>query len=118
MEKITFKNGQAPYINDSNLNQMQNNIEKNINELTNDKVKFKQNIWTDSFDITFEKMGQMGIVIINTSDVYLIWRNADSFSYNKIIGTDGYKVEMSTDAKTLTFSQKDGFQFAITVFYI
>lgn len=30
MDKITFKNGQAPYINDTNLNQMQDNIEKAI----------------------------------------------------------------------------------------
>lgn len=30
MDKITFKNGQAPYINDTNLNKMQENIEKAI----------------------------------------------------------------------------------------
>ncbi|MCI8641134.1 MAG: hypothetical protein HFJ59_04620 [Clostridia bacterium] len=31
MEKINFKNGQAPYINDTNLNQLQENIEESIN---------------------------------------------------------------------------------------
>lgn len=31
MKKITFKNGQAPYVSDTNLNQMQNNIEEDIN---------------------------------------------------------------------------------------
>lgn len=30
MEKIEFKNGQAPYINDANLNQLQDNIEEAI----------------------------------------------------------------------------------------
>ena len=30
MEKINFKNGQAPYINDTNLNQLQTNIEEAI----------------------------------------------------------------------------------------
>lgn len=30
MEKINFKNGQAPYINDTNLNQLQENIEEAI----------------------------------------------------------------------------------------
>lgn len=32
MDKITFKNGQAPYINDTNLNQMQDNIENAIED--------------------------------------------------------------------------------------
>ena len=32
MEKIIFKNGEAPYINDTNLNKMQENAEKAINE--------------------------------------------------------------------------------------
>ena len=30
MKKITFKNGQAPYISDTTLNQMQDNIEEEI----------------------------------------------------------------------------------------
>ena len=30
MEKINFANGQAPYINDTNLNQMQDNVEEEI----------------------------------------------------------------------------------------
>lgn len=30
MKKITFNNGQAPYINDTNLNQMQDNIEEAV----------------------------------------------------------------------------------------
>lgn len=33
MEKITFKNGQAPYINDTNLNKMQDNIEKEFEKV-------------------------------------------------------------------------------------
>lgn len=33
MDKITFRNGQAPYINDTNLNLMQTNIENAINEI-------------------------------------------------------------------------------------
>lgn len=32
MEKIDFKNGQGPYINDTNLNQLQDNVEKAIAE--------------------------------------------------------------------------------------
>ena len=32
MEKIIFKNGESPYINDTNLNKMQENAEKSINE--------------------------------------------------------------------------------------
>lgn len=32
MDKIIFKNGEAPYINDTNLNKMQKNAEKAINE--------------------------------------------------------------------------------------
>ena len=32
MDKIIFKNGEAPYINDTNLNKMQENAEKAINE--------------------------------------------------------------------------------------
>ena len=32
MDKIIFKNGKAPYINDTNLNKMQENAEKAINE--------------------------------------------------------------------------------------
>lgn len=35
MKKITFKNGQTPYVNDTNLNQMQNNIEEAINTKQN-----------------------------------------------------------------------------------
>ena len=30
MERINFKNGQAPYINDTNLNKMQDNIENSF----------------------------------------------------------------------------------------
>lgn len=33
MEKINFKNGQAPALNETNLNQMQDNIENAINEV-------------------------------------------------------------------------------------
>ena len=33
MQKVNFKNGQAPYINDTNLNQLQDNMEEAINEL-------------------------------------------------------------------------------------
>ena len=39
MEKIHFVNGQTPYINDTNLNQMQDNIENEIN----DKGKYSTN---------------------------------------------------------------------------
>lgn len=38
MKKITFKNGQAPYVNDTNLNLMQNNIEEAINTKQNKLV--------------------------------------------------------------------------------
>lgn len=45
MEKITFKNGQAPYISDTNLNQMQNNIEEAINEtITSSNVTLVENL--------------------------------------------------------------------------
>lgn len=33
MDKINFRNGQAPYVNDVNLNQMQTNIENAINNI-------------------------------------------------------------------------------------
>ena len=39
MEKINFTNGQAPAINDMNLNQMQKNIEKAIEEVE-DKLNY------------------------------------------------------------------------------
>lgn len=38
MNKITFVNGSQPAINDTNLNQMQTNIESSINEV-DDKIK-------------------------------------------------------------------------------
>ncbi len=38
MEKINFKNGQAPAINGTNLNQLQINVEKAINTLSENKL--------------------------------------------------------------------------------
>lgn len=43
MEKIQFKNGQEPYLNDINLNKMQDNIEKAINEKA-DEVKLDEKL--------------------------------------------------------------------------
>lgn len=40
MEKITFKNGQAPYINDTNLNKMQDNVEKAIEAKTVSQIRY------------------------------------------------------------------------------
>lgn len=39
MKKITFKNGQAPYLSDTTLNQMQDNIEEAINEVDSKFIK-------------------------------------------------------------------------------
>lgn len=35
MDKVNFKNGQAPYISDVNLNKMQDNVENEINQVKN-----------------------------------------------------------------------------------
>ena len=39
MKKITFKNGQAPYLSDTTLNQMQDNVEEAINEVDSKFIK-------------------------------------------------------------------------------
>lgn len=43
MKKITFKNGQAPYVSDTNLNQMQDNIEEAIELNQNFMVAYMTN---------------------------------------------------------------------------
>lgn len=43
MDKIVFKNGEAPYISDENLNKMQENIEKAINKAQTDLNTAKVN---------------------------------------------------------------------------
>ena len=60
MNKITFRNGQAPYINDTNLNLMQTNIENAITNL-------KQIIWTGSATVK-TTMGQ-SITLNNMPDL-------------------------------------------------
>lgn len=50
MEKITFKNGQAPYINDTNLNKMQDNIENTIEARAIKNIKSQLTVDSTYFD--------------------------------------------------------------------
>lgn len=72
MEKIVFKNGSPPYISEKNLNQMQENIEKAIDETvyTNTK-KLRLKIMEDTENgalITIPLNYKVGA---NTLDVYI-----------------------------------------------
>ena len=81
MDKITFTNGQQPALNDTNLNLLQNNIEKAINEINdtnNETKKWKEKNINLSYNetITIEglKTANEAIVYFNDSgtltDIY------------------------------------------------
>lgn len=75
MKKITFKNGQAPYVSDTNLNQMQDNIEEDINLTRN-------------------------FMILNMTSDYSIkaTKTPETLPLNKIEASNGSKLTLSGNA--------------------
>lgn len=57
MEKINFKNGEAPYINDTNLNQMQDNTENAIKDV---KTELEKEIGEKTSDAVIMNIDIMG----------------------------------------------------------
>lgn len=53
MDKIIFKNGEAPYINDENLNALQDNMENAINTLEDnlEEINSKKLLWSGTCNI-------------------------------------------------------------------
>ena len=73
MDKITFTNGQQPALNDTNLNLLQENIEKAINELK--PITLYQGSTTGDFELTDE--------IKNYKKVIIYYKDNDGSRYSR-----------------------------------
>ena len=125
MEKITFKNGQAPYINDTNLNRMQDNIEK---EFEIERINITLSDDVESGNVCCLKCGK--IVIVEVSDLKLKTDKTEwdtiiayglpkqSNKYNtwiKSILCDG-KGDINTGNNVLNVSERTGTQKASSIY--
>lgn len=125
MEKITFKNGQAPYINDTNLNQMQNNIEK---EFEIERINITLSDDVESGQICCLRCGK--VVIVEVSDLKLKtdkseWETIIAYGlpkqsnkYNTWIKSILYegKGVIYTGDNVLTVSERTGKQIASSIY--
>ena len=126
MDKITFKNGETPAINDVNLNQMQDNIENAINEAEEkiEELKTKpireklfNNLENTSLEITLDKSvyeysylyvesnaATYNAIIPIFSDVQTSFRGIGGFLGEENVGTTHTQGSISNKGKTITFS--------------
>lgn len=108
LEKITFVNGQAPTLNATNLNILQDNIEEAINTVTLDTIVENKTISSgttisNGYEITFTNSYIVGD---NSLEVYL-----NGVLLKKITGSeDGHYKEIGTvgsSSKKIQFYRTD-----------
>lgn len=117
MEKINFTNGQAPAINETNLNQLQSNVENAINENTS-----KLNQLTDLLGVEIE-VGNFEVTTTGTSLTTQAVNFKKEFSgvptiFLSIRGSAGYSTKYGSSGRTTTgFTAQVVHTGAFTVYY-
>ncbi len=114
-EKILFKNGEAPYINDINLNQMQDNIKSAMVELDN-KYIYSSNEeiivgeWIDGRPVYRKVINCETLPNATSKYVYHRIENIDF-----IISDSGFAVDNSGNRVDIPYLSSDGFNSSIYV---
>ena len=89
-------------------------IKNNIEE----KISCQGNHWTNQFDVVFKTGAHSGLVLINHTHLYMIWKNGSGFVWNKIFGDENkFNIKESADHSMLSFSSVTNDNFSILVIY-
>lgn len=91
MDKITFKNGSQPAVNDVSLNQLQRNMEKAINELKEEK---------DGTTLYENKTGTTGDIALseklsNYKYIKVFWKVGDNNKSEEVLVTLNKNINLS-----------------------
>ena len=91
MDKITFKNGSQPAVNDVSLNQLQRNMEKAINELKEEK---------DGTTLYENKTGTTGNIALseklsNYKYIKVFWKVGDNNKSEEVLVTLNKNINLS-----------------------
>lgn len=89
MEKITFVNNSEPYLSAENLNQLQTNIEKELEELKN-KSKL---LWTNSNASSNFDNSLLGIDLSTYDEYEIIFNESTSFKTKVGYGGKAYIIQ-------------------------
>jgi hypothetical protein len=89
MEKINFVNGQAPAINDTNLNAIQDNVENAINEVQESVNGLKETILYQNASGTYTNFTLNDSILNYKYFEVLFTYNGTQFSTGKIVAKNG-----------------------------